>query len=300
MSTGCYRFPRHHGDERDPAVVRELDFPRGAPGSDHQPLVPGVAPHRGHEAPAGSELVEERFRNLRRRRRDHDAVEGRRLRPAPVAVSHPEVDPVVAGGPQRGLGARGQPRQQFDGPDLDPDLGEDRRLVARSRADLEHPLPRPQPRQRTHQRHDVRLGNRLLLADRERTVGVGVRALGRRDEPFAGHRLQRPQHRPVADAAGFDLAPHHQAPLLPEGPILFAAPSTFLSADVSSGLRRFRVFRRPAPLGRSGSAAGGERQERQYPRRRHRGRCRRALHAAPSRSRPSLVRGGRAGRGARD
>ena len=56
-------------------------------------LLRGEGPaDRDHHAPAGLQLLDQRRRDVARRRGDHDAVERRGLRPAVIAVGHLGLD----------------------------------------------------------------------------------------------------------------------------------------------------------------------------------------------------------------
>ena len=104
---------------------------------------------------------------------------------------------------------RGEPcarlrRQSAVALDTDHLAGETRQhggLIARSGADLEHPMMRPQRQLLGHIGDHVRLADGLPARDRQRLVGIGGFDKAGFDEIGARHLLHRPQHRLVADAA---------------------------------------------------------------------------------------------------
>ena len=111
------------------------------------------------------------------RRRDHDAVVGRVLGPAQVAV---------AGAHVRCCGSRGRSASRAPGPPAArrsrscrpacASSAEHRRLIAGTRADLEHPMVRLNVERLGHERDDVGLRDRLPEADRQGRIVVGPRA----------------------------------------------------------------------------------------------------------------------------
>jgi hypothetical protein len=60
-----------------------------------------------------------------------------------------------------------------------------------------------------HQRDDVRLRDRLAVADRQRPVVVGVLRLVGIDEQMTRHAAHRIEHPPVVDVAARKLPLHH-------------------------------------------------------------------------------------------
>ncbi len=88
----------------------------------------------------------------------------------------------------------------LDGKDVRCQLRQDRGLVARAGADLEHLRLRRQLQQLGHQRHDVRLRDRLAVADGQRRVVVRTVCRSRRHECVAGNGGHRAQDRRALDA----------------------------------------------------------------------------------------------------
>src|SRR5207244_1927834 len=99
-----------------------------------------------------------------------DPVERRLVGPAerPAADAHPHVR--AAELLEEGARTLGEARQPLDRAHPARHFSQHRRLIARSRADLEHLLASRELQELCHERDDVRLGDRLLLADRERTI----------------------------------------------------------------------------------------------------------------------------------
>src|SRR5207247_1656682 len=83
------------------------------------------------------------------------------------------------------------------------------RLVAGARADLQHLFLPRQPEQRRHERHDVRLRDRLPLADRQRMVLVGAVGESLLDEPVPRDAPHGVEHASVGDPAALELLVHH-------------------------------------------------------------------------------------------
>src|SRR5467141_1366519 len=109
----------------------------GAPGDELQ-ILDVAAADRDHHPAARLQLLDQRLQHARRGSRDHDAVERRLLRPAAVAVADLDLDvPIPELGKARG-GGFAEAVDQFDAVDLLHDLGENRRLISRTGADIEH------------------------------------------------------------------------------------------------------------------------------------------------------------------
>src|SRR5690606_32541016 len=130
-----------------------------------------------HDQPsARRELVEERLRHLVRGRIDDDPVERRRglVAGAPVSLDH--VDPSLFENPllakviEDTASALRERFANLDRVHLAREPAEERRLVARARADLEHLLVAAKLEKLEHSRDDRRLRRRLAFGDRERAV----------------------------------------------------------------------------------------------------------------------------------
>src|SRR6516225_4842526 len=131
---------------------------------------------RDHHAALGLQLADQRRRDLARRGGYDDAVEGRRLLPAVIAIARACHDIAIAQPLQpRGSAVR-QPRHDLDRVNPPGEMGEDRRLVTRTSAHLKDGIVRPDANQVGHESHDERLRNGLTIANRQRLIGVSVAA----------------------------------------------------------------------------------------------------------------------------
>ena len=74
------------------------------------------------------------------------------------------------------------------------ELAEEGRLIAETGADLEHHVVRPRLQQIEHHGDHERLRDRLVEADRQRGVLVGVQRERLRDEGVARHPAHGRQH----------------------------------------------------------------------------------------------------------
>jgi len=128
---------------------------------------------------------------------DDDGVERRVFLPAVIAVADAHLDVAVTK-PRKPF--PGKPPQRFD--DLDGErlggkLTEDRRLIAGPGADLQHLRPGCQTQQVRHQRDDVRLRDRLAVADGQGAVEIGQAAKDLGHELVAGDLRHNIHHRRV-------------------------------------------------------------------------------------------------------
>ena len=89
------------------------------------------------------------------------------------------------------------------------DTGEDGRLISRSRADLQDPVIAGGLQCLGHFRHDIGLGDGLLLTDGKGEIAVGLVHQGLADKQVPGHRAHGAQHKGIGDAAPRDLVFHH-------------------------------------------------------------------------------------------
>ena len=133
-----------------------------------------VAAHGNHQSAAGRKLVDQRLRHVIGRGRDQNHVERRVFRPALIAVAATNVDVRVAERGQPFARRRGQGIENLDAVDLLAQFGKDGRLIARADADLQRAVVGRGSSKLRHQRHDVRLRDRLAEPDRQRMVFVGV------------------------------------------------------------------------------------------------------------------------------
>jgi len=170
------------------------------------------ASHRQHQPPAGLELIEERPRHVVRRRRDHDDVERALLGPATIAVADAQAHVVIAETVEAGARALGHRRYDLDGEHGARDLVENRRLIARAGADLEHALAALESRGLGHERHDVGLRDGLVVADGQGRVAIGGVAQLLRHELVARHGAHGREHERILHAASHDLLRDHAVP----------------------------------------------------------------------------------------
>ena len=145
-------------------------------------------------------------------RGDDDRVVRCVLRPAERAVAAEHVDVGVAE-PREPLAGRSRERlEALDGVDLAREPAQDGRRIARARADLEDALTASKPERLDRQRDDVRLRDRLVVADRERRVLVGELGELRRQECLARDPTKRLEHSRVGDPAAREMSIDHVGP----------------------------------------------------------------------------------------
>ena len=108
--------------------------------------------------------------------------------------------------PPRAGGQHGDP---LDRDDAAGELVEHRSRVPGAGADVEHALPALELEELAHRRDDERLGDRLVLADRERRIVVRVRGDLDRDERLARDAPHRGQHALVGDPTATELSLDH-------------------------------------------------------------------------------------------
>src|SRR4029450_954431 len=191
------------------ALAAETGLHLAADLLDHrQRLIRDVADGH-HHATALGELLEERRGDRRAAGGDEDPVEGRLVRPAERAAAHADPDVVVAELLEQTPGPFGQARQPLDRANPSRELGQHRGLVAGARADLQDLLLAPELEELGHEPDDVGLGDRLLLADRQRMVAVGAVAKRLFDEEMAWDPSHRGEHALVGDSAMRELLLDH-------------------------------------------------------------------------------------------
>jgi deoxyribonuclease V len=158
------------GLESELAALEENDFLH-SPASD-----------RLYQASARGDLAGERCRDARKGSRHENGIEGRVLGKAFAPVSDEDLciaDPVAREMFARRVGEIGP---ALDAPDEVREMGEQGRLEAVARPDLEDPLGTGQCERLHHPRHERRLGRDLVVRDRQRHVEVGsLDELGRNE-----------------------------------------------------------------------------------------------------------------------
>ena len=179
----------------------------GLPDLDTEPLderegLRAVSADGHQQASSGGELLHEGRRDCRPAGGDEDRVIRGVRAPAERPVAQQDGHVRDARLPERLPGREGEGLDPLDREHLRRERGEERRLVARARADLEHPLPA-----REAQRFKVagvceRLRDRLIVPDRERGVLIGPVAQRYRDEPVSRRLGERLEDCEVAHALG--------------------------------------------------------------------------------------------------
>ena len=101
--------------------------------------------------------------------------------------------------------AVGELRQALDRVHFGGELGENRRLVAGARADVEHALVALERELLRDQRNDIGLRDGLAGSDRQRRVRVRGLAELLRDEQLARHLVHRREDTLVVNAARTEL-----------------------------------------------------------------------------------------------
>ena len=116
------------------------------------------------------------------------------LGPAARAVADADVDVGAPEPRQTPLSLKRQLLDHFDAPYPTRQPRQDRSLVAEAGADLEHAVCRLRGEEVGHHRHDERLRDRLVEADRQRRVVVGQGGQRRRHEAVAWDMRHGAQH----------------------------------------------------------------------------------------------------------
>jgi len=156
-----------------------------------------------------AELLDERRRRLWPPGCDDDAVKGRLLRPAQGAVVQLQPDAKTAHVHESLLGRQVKLADALDAVDFHAHGREDRRLIARARADFQDPQIRRRLQQLGHQRDNVWLRNGLAQPDRQGVVLVGLGSKRLLHEEVPGHDAHGLEHRSIRDAPGLDLFRNH-------------------------------------------------------------------------------------------
>ena len=112
---------------------------------------------------------------------------------------------------KRRSASRQQAAMPFDRKDAAAEPGQNRGLVTRAGADLDHRVALVRHQRLGHQRHDIGLAGRLPMADRQRDILIGPVLERGRHEPLARRPLDRAEHPRIADPGAAQL--HQQAQL---------------------------------------------------------------------------------------
>lgn len=175
-----------------------------------------VAAHGDDQATAGGQLVDERRRDFRRGGGNDDHVEGGFFRPALIAVALADHDVLVAQLGQAFFGLFSQRLDDLDAVNLPAELGQHGRLIAGTGADIEGSALGLRLGQLGHQGNDVRLGNRLPMANRQRMVSISNAGLLFGNEAMAGNPAHHLQDLRIDDVAAAEIVFEHSLPGLLE------------------------------------------------------------------------------------
>ena len=146
----------------------------------------GLAQGDYHPA-AGLQLLKKGRRHVRRSGRDDDAVKGCVLRPAEIAVAMLYIDTAIAKSLKTHLRLPSKRFEDFNAIHLANEPGQYGGLIAGAGPHLQHDIITFRPQQVGHQGDQRRLRDRLVMADGQRPVLIGIAAQGR------GHELM-PRH----------------------------------------------------------------------------------------------------------
>ena len=104
----------------------------------------------------------------------------------------------------------GQGRDNLDRVDLPGQLGQNRRLISGTRADLEHAVVRLDLERLAHEPDDVGLGDGLAVADRQGKIAVSVGPDGVGHEQMPRHARHGVEHARIHDVAAPQLIADHR------------------------------------------------------------------------------------------
>src|SRR5581483_9106398 len=141
--------------------------------------------NRNDHAAMFRQLLDERRRNLWRSRRNCNFIEWRVLRQAFAAIANQDLHVCVPKAREGFLSPAGQFLVPFDGIHLVRQFREQRRLIARPRADVENPVLGPNGEGLQSARHDIRLRDGLAFSDGNGMILIGLTAILFRNELVA-------------------------------------------------------------------------------------------------------------------
>src|SRR5215218_3206537 len=130
--------------------------------------------YRLDESPAHHELLREGWRDGGERRGDEDRIVEGVLRESLAPVPRDDLDVLDPVSGEVVLSGFGDIGEAFHAPHKVRQVGEQRRLEAVARADLEDALGAGELQSLDHLRRERRLGRHLLVRDRQRPVQVGA------------------------------------------------------------------------------------------------------------------------------
>src|SRR5271157_1118087 len=178
----------------------------------HKILVP--AAYRRHEAATYLELIQQGPGDtLGRRGGEHDGIERSALGPALVPVADSRVHRAITKLPKQTRGGSAQLGNNLDRIDLPDAFRQYGRLIARARADFQHPHLLPGLDELGHQGHDIGLRDRLSLTNRQRIISICQITQMRGHEPMPGHLAHRAQNGLAANSPFPELPLNHLAPV---------------------------------------------------------------------------------------
>src|SRR2546426_359308 len=171
----------------------------GAPRSEMQHSRLGTKRSASRAAALGK-LPDDRGGNAREGSRHHHRVV-RGVPGEPLApVAHHDLDVLDAAASEIGTRGRGEVLPTLDAPDEGGEPGQERRLEAMARANLEHPLGAVQLERVEHLRHERGLRRDLRVRDRQGYVDVGASSDRGGNEAGTRHVTEGVEHWGVADA----------------------------------------------------------------------------------------------------
>jgi hypothetical protein len=201
---------RRRVDERRDHRLEEIgrDERAGRLGMDEACAHRGLLADDREEASVRRQLREERFRQHRRGRGQHDRVVGVAAEPAStVSDFDAHVREPLAGERRARL---------FRGRRIDLDRGDVARLarhqggeVACARADLEHAIALPQHELLQHARFHLRRPHPVAVPERQFEIGQRERPISLRHEVLAVHGKEQVEHARVEHVPGTDLLLDH-------------------------------------------------------------------------------------------
>src|SRR4029077_18951921 len=168
------------------------------------------------QAPAFLQLLKKSLRQIRRGCGNDDAVKWRVRRKPLAAVPYFDGDVRVSEFGERGLCFCGPNSAAFDGIYVTAELCQQRRLVTRAGADLEHDVFFADLEHFEHQSDDVGLGYGLAFPDGKRVIVVGLGAVGVGDKLVAWNTGHRCQDSLIPDATLQELLVDHLTTALRE------------------------------------------------------------------------------------
>lgn len=199
--------PADEGYE-DTAFTRTALEAAARPGKDREVLQPW-RPNGNHQSPPHDKLRLQSPRNRRRSGGDEDSIVRRRSRPSFRAVGDNDGDVGYRQVVEHRARAIGEPRVPFDGNHVVGKPRKNRRLIPRSRPDLEHVIAGLNAKCLRHHRDHVRLRDGLPFANGQGTIVIRVvRAVGgHKQVPRHGtHRLEDTR---IVHTAACNLRPDH-------------------------------------------------------------------------------------------